>query len=302
MTRVLTVLLIWLCAASQAFAGTRIVVIQSDEMPYYTEPVAAFLDAFEEPITVINLRGRYSVAEAVAGRLKQSPPEVFLCLGAKAAYAIKYLFPNTPIVYASILAPNRFGIQGRHIAGVSMSVPAAATLSQYTSFFESTRRLGVIRGPNITNSRMEALEDAAAKSKIELITERARSPKSVVPVIHKLAKQVDVIWLQADRAIVNQRVFRRLVDEARRRQIGLIVESEAMVQAGALFAVVPSHAGVGKQAAEVVKRVLDGENPRAIGVQSPTEANVVLNLRALGTTQLEFDPLLLDFVDIKVGQ
>ena len=295
-------LFIALAFMGEAHAGARIAVIQSDDVPYYTEPVDAFLAAFEEPVTVINIHGRYPMAEAAASRLKDSPPEIFFCLGAKAAYAMKFLFPDIPIVYASILAPGRFDIKGPKIAGVSMTVPAAAAVSQYTSFFESTKKLGVIRGPNITNNRMEALEEAAAGSKVELVTERARSPKGVIPIIHKLAPQVDALWLQADRAIINQRVFRRLVDEARRRQVGLIVESEAMVRAGALFAVVPSHEGVGKQAASVVSRILAGENPRHIGIQSPTEANVVLNLTTLNASNLNFDTLLLDFVDVKVGE
>ena len=288
--------------AATAYGGARIAVIQSDDVPYYTEPVEAFLEAFDEPVTVVNIHGRYPMAEAAATRLKNDPPEVFFCLGAKAAYAMKFLFPDTPIVYASILAPGRFEIKGPKITGVSMTVPAAAAVSQYKSFFEATKTLGVIRGPNITNSRMEALEAAAAGSKVELITERARTPKGVVPIIHKLAPQVDALWLQADRAIINQRVFRRLVDETRRRQIGLIVESEAMVRAGALFAVVPSHDGVGKQAADAVRQILDGANPRHIGIQSPTEANVVLNLTTLKASNLKFDSLLLDFVDVKVGE
>jgi ABC-type uncharacterized transport system substrate-binding protein len=75
-----------------------------------------------------------------------------------------------------------------------------------------------------------------------------------------------------------------------------------MVKAGALFAVVPSHDGVGGQAADAVKRILNGDSPRDIGVASPTQANVVLNIRTMKNANLEFDKLLLDFVDIKVGE
>lgn len=286
--------------ASTALAGPRIAVVQSDQVPYYTKPTDAFLEQFDEPISVINIQGRYAKAQAIKERFKDEPPEVFFCLGAKAAYAIKLLFPKTPIVYASILAPSRFDIQGPYIAGVSMTVPPAAALSQYVSFFENTKRIGVIRGPNITNTRMRDLENAAARVRIELLTERARSPKNVVPVVHRLGKDVDAIWLQADRAIVNPRVFQRLVEETRRRQIGLIVESEAMVRAGALFAVVPKHEGVGTQAAKAVTRILEGASPREIGIESPTLANVVVNIDTMQNSNLEFDSLLLDFVDIKV--
>ena len=287
-------------STQSALAGARIAVVQSDELPYYTAPTQAFLDQFDEPISVVNIQGRYAKAQAIKDRFEDAPPEVFFCLGAKAAYAIKRLFPKTPIVYASILAPSRFDIQGPYIAGVSMTVPPAAALSQYVSFFENTKRIGVIRGPNITNTRMQDLEDAAARVRVELLTERARSPKNVVPVVHRLGKDVDAIWLQADRAIVNPRVFQRLVEETRRRHIGLIVESEAMVRAGALFAVVPKHEGVGTQAAKAVSRILNGTSPREIGVESPTLANVVVNIDTMQNSNLEFDKLLLDFVDIKI--
>ena len=73
-----------------------------------------------------------------------------------------------------------------------------------------------------------------------------------------------------------------------------------MVRAGALFAVVPKHEGVGTQAAKAVRRILDGASPREIGIESPTLANVVVNINTMQTSNLEFDQLLLDFVDIKI--
>jgi ABC-type uncharacterized transport system substrate-binding protein len=78
----------------------------------------------------------------------------------------------------------------------------------------------------------------------------------------------------------------------------LMVETENMVRAGALFAVVPDGEGVGRQAARLVKRILDGEQD--VATERPNEVQVVLNVGTLDAGQLDFDYLLLDFVDVVV--
>ena len=286
--------------APLAFGGPRIAVIQSDELSPYTLPVEAFVNEFDEAVTVINIKGRYPNGQAAAKRLMEDPPDIFFCLGAKAAYVMRDFFPKVPMVFASVLTPARYGITGRRVAGISTTVSPAATVSQFASFFEKTKKIGILRGPSISDGRIEEMRKAAAKSGIELVVERARSPKNTMKIFHSMSNQVDAIWLQSDREIITPKVFRRLADACRTRQIPMIVESESMVRAGALFAVTPKPDGLGQQAAEMVKDILNGTSPADLGLQTAEQANVVLNMRTVRTAKLPFDPFLLDFVDITI--
>ena len=89
-------------------------------------------------------------------------------------------------------------------------------------------------------------------------------------------------------------------EEARRRRLPLLVDTQNMVEAGGLFTLTPDHEAVGRQAAVMATELLGGEVPSNIGTDSPEKLLVVLNTRTIERSGLEFDRLLLDFVDVVV--
>jgi len=295
----LAVLLLMTLLACPALAA-RVVVVVSDDLAPYTTPVQPFLDALGEPAEVFNLRGRESDAQALSKRLSTRPPEVVFALGAKAAWIIKKNHPKVPLVHAAILAPGRYDIEGRNTAGVAMVAAPELALSQFSGFFDTVKRVGVLRGPSIPDARIEAMERAAKEIGIELVVERVRNPADVRRALHKLGAKVDAVWLQMDRAVVDRPTYRFIVEETQRTRRMLVVESENMVRAGGLFATIPDPAGIGRQAAAIVRQVLDEDRRLKGEIEDPEDLDVVLNLAVLRLINAPFDPLLLDFVDVKV--
>lgn len=288
-----------LLLATPAFAA-RVVVVVSDDLAPYTEPVQPFLDALGQEAEVYNLRGRETDATALAKRLQGRPPDVVFALGAKAAWTIKKQLPKVPLVYASILAPSRFDIEGRGTLGVGMVAAPELALSQFNGFFPTIKRVGVLRGPSIPDARIASMERVAKELGVELVVERVRSPVEVRQALHNLAPKVDALWLQADRAVVDRTTYRFVVEETQRTRRALVVETENMVRAGGLFATVPDPAGTGRQAAAVVREILSGDRTLLGEVVDPEEVDVVLNLGALRSVGVMFDTLLLDFVDVVI--
>lgn len=290
-------LLLLLLATLSAPAGQGVVVVQSDDIAAYTEPVPAFLDELGRPAAVVNLHGRRSEADALVRRLRREDPEAVFCLGAKAAWAIHQGLPLTPMVYAVVLNPERYGIEGPQIAGVSMQVAPELHLSNFTGFFPSVRTLGVLRGPSLSESELADLRRGADAVGLDLVVEEVDSPRRVRSTFAGMAPRIDALWLQPDRDMLTSDSFRALTEEATRRRLPLLVETDNMVRAGGLFAVVPEPGGLGRQAARMVERILEGAAPAILGVEDPEEVRVVMNLRTLRRAELELDELLLDFVD-----
>lgn len=285
--------------ASPAFAA-RVVVVVSDDLTPYTAPVQPFLDALGEPAEVFNLRGRESDAQALSKRLAARPPEVVFALGAKAAWIIKKNHPKVPLVHAAIIAPGRFDIEGKNTAGIAMVAAPELALSQFSGFFSTVKRVGVLRGPSIPDARIQAMEATAKELGIELLVERVRNPADVRRALHQLGPKVDALWLQMDRAVVDRPTYRFIVEETQRTRRMLVVESENMVRAGGLFATVPDPSGIGRQAAAIVRQVLDDGRRLRGEIEDPEELDVVLNLLVVRAINAPFDPLLLDFVDVKI--
>ncbi|TVQ93200.1 MAG: hypothetical protein EA397_05340 [Deltaproteobacteria bacterium] len=280
--------------------GSRVVVIVSDDLSPYTDPVETFLEALGEPATVYNLRGRESDAMGLAKRLAKDPPEVIFALGAKAAWTARTQLPKVPLVYTSVLAPTRFGIEGTRTAGVSMVAGPELAVSEFHNYFPDYKKIGVLRGPSIPDARIEAMESAAKLLGIELEVQRVRNPRDVRQALRTLGPKVDAFWLQPDRAVIDRPTYRFVVEETRRTRRPLVVETENMVRAGGMFATVPDARGTGRQAASIVREVLDKGRYLRGEIVDPEEVDVVLSLSSLRAAGAELDPLMLDFVDVVV--
>lgn len=296
----ITSMLTGLLWSSVAFAGPRVAVLQSDDLDAYTDPVPAFMEALGEPALIVNLHGRRADAAAAVTRLRRDDVDAIFALGAKAAWTAAQELPNTPVVYASVLEPRRYGVQGGQVTGIDATVEPGLYLSQFNGFFPDILNIGVIRGPNSDPARQQAMQDAADAVGVTLTVVQATTPREVRRSLGTLAPEIQALWLQPDREMLDASTFRYLTEESRRRALPLLVETENMVSAGALFAVVPDADGVGEQAAALVMRILGGAAPAVLPVESPQRTQVVLSTRAARLAEIDVDPLLLDFVDVVV--
>jgi len=295
-----SLLVLGLLAGAPAWAGPRVAVVQSDDLDPYTEPVPSFLEALGEPALVLNIHGREVEARAVAKRLRREDPEVVFALGAKAAYTVRHELPDTAMVYAMVINPDRYGIPGERTIGIEATVSPSRYLSQFVGFFPDVRTIGVLRGPLGTDDRMAELQGVARTLDLTLLVDEIATPRRVRRAFNDMAPKIDALWLQPDREMMTAESFRLLTEEARRRRLPLLVETNNMVRAGALFAVVPDPDGLGRQAADTTRQLLDGASPRVLPDEFPSEVLVVLNMRTLERAEIPFDPLLLDFVDVVV--
>ncbi|MEZ4323318.1 MAG: ABC transporter substrate binding protein [Myxococcota bacterium] len=277
----------------------EVAVVVSDDLEPYEAPVAAFKEALGVPVQTINLHGREIEAEVEMAALRQANPKVVFAIGAKAAYAARFRLPSTPLVYAQVHDPERYGIRGNQTTGVHAKVPAVTYLSQVQSFFPGVRSIGILRGPMDADER-SALEAASQEVGIELQVREVSSPRDFRKAFNQLVDDVDAIWLSPDREVLSPEAFRTAVQEMRRRQKPLLSDTANMVSAGAAFAVTPDTAGVGRQAAEIAARILDGAAPAVIDVQDPLELSTALNKRTLEAGTIAYEPLMLDFANLIV--
>ena len=284
--------------ASALSANPRVVVVVSDDLEAYRAPTEAFLTELGQQPRVYNLHGRRAEADLVVKQLRASSPEVIFCVGAKAAYAIKQGLPDTPVVYTAILNPRRHGLTGENITGVTMTVEPVTFLSQFAGFFPDATRIGVIRGPDTTDQRMLAMEAAAVELDKQLAVQQITNAREIRRAFVELTRQdIDALWLPLEITAMTTSAYRALSEEVRRRHLPLLVEMEGMVEAGGLFTMAPEPSALGRQAAGLVRRILDeGDVGRP---EPPEKVLVVLNTRTLDAAGLsaDFDPLLLDFVD-----
>jgi putative ABC transport system substrate-binding protein len=294
------ILVFSLLFALPAGASPRVAVVQSGDFAAYREPVPAFLETVDEPTQVVVIRGRQQDAEELIERLARTNPIVVFCLGAKAAWTVRRLMPNTPMVYAAVNEVERYGVEASIVTGVRNHVAPVTYLSQFLGFFPDVRNVGILRGPSVSEQRIEELLAAANEVGVTITTVDVPTSRAVRKSFVAMAPNVDAVWLQPDRDILTRESYRLLTEEARRLRVPVMVDTYNMVRAGGLFAVVPDSDGIGVLAAEMVRDILGGKSPSEIEVRDPRNLSVVVNMRTVQSSQIPFDTLLLDFVDVVV--
>ncbi|MCA9568819.1 MAG: hypothetical protein KC656_13300 [Myxococcales bacterium] len=281
-------------------ARPDVTVIVSGDIGPYLDPVPAFTDAVGVPVQTINIHGRWVEAEVEILALKAAEPEVVFALGAKAAWTVRNLMPNTPMIYAAVLDPERYGLPGNQVTGIHATVAPVTYLSQVSAYFPTVTDIGVIRGTGITAEDEEALNAAAKEVGLRLTIEKVDSPRTFRRAFNSLAESQDAVWVSPERGVLTPEAFRTAVEEMRRRRKPLLADTENMVTAGAAFAVTPSPEGIGRQAAELAKRVLDGGAPAIMPVEDPLELSTAINIRTLEAGEIAFEALMVDFANVVI--
>lgn len=292
--------MLWLWALP-ASAGNRVGVVVSDDLEVYRAPTEALLSQRPEQPRVYQLHGRAQDAAAVTKELAAWSPHVVVCVGAKAAYAVKAAMPSTPVVYVAVRDPARYGIAGPQITGITMTVDPLTFVSQFVGFFPDVDTIGVIRGPQTSDERAAALRAAGDELDKDVVIESVTGPREVRRALTALVDAgAEALWVPPDRAVLTTGTYRMLAEEARRRHLPLLVDTAPMVEAGGTFTMVPDPVGAARQAGALVDQILLGAAPAVLPPQTPEDLLVVLNTRTLAAAGLEVDPLLLDFVDVRI--
>lgn len=284
-----------------AFAARPdVAVIISDDLDPYLSPVSAFTEAVGVPVQTINIHGREIEAEVEIEALKMVDPKVVFATGAKSAWAVRTMMPNTPLIYASVLEPDRYGLPGMQVTGVRAIVPPVTYLSQVTAFFPTVRTVGLLRSKDLTAEEEQLLVEAGKEVGLTLTVERVESPRAFRKAFNSLAESQDAIWLSPERGVLTPEAFRTAVEEMRRRRKPLLGDTQNMVAAGAAFAVTPSPDGVGRQAAALAERILDGAAPAILPVADPELLSTALNRRTLDAGEIPYEVLMVDFADVVI--
>lgn len=280
-----------------------VAVVKSDSLTAYDAPAQAILTSLngKTPVEIHDIKGDRGTAEDVIEELRRDEPEVVVALGAKAAYAVREGLPDTPMVYAMVNDPSRYGLEGMLVTGVSEAVPPDALMAQVHLFAPDVERIGMVLHSENSDAGVAEAIAAAERAGFELKVLRVTRERDVKGAFTRLHDTVDAVWLVPDPVVVTPENFRFVREESRRIGLPVIANSEVLVQAGALMCVAPDYSVVGEQAAQLALEILSGTLPGDLPEAQPTAVRVVLNRETMDAIDLDIDPMLLDFVDEVVG-
>jgi len=274
---VLTVLLV-LCPA-RAGAGPKIAIVSIDEESSTLRTIKGIKQSFDRSGLTVDyhdatLSGHPATDSEVIRSLRAFDPELFITVGSYATSVVSQNFPKRPIIFATVINPMASGFvktmyrPAGNITGAALDIPADIQFKYFQRVVGDIRRMGVIYSDETENIIRQA-EIAARALGIELVSVKIKTEKDIPRAIDSLCKVSDALWSVADHNVYTPQSTRHIILQTLRNRIPMMAFSQSLVESGGLFTLDFDFKDIGRQAGEIARRVLRGENPGEIPVSTP---------------------------------
>lgn len=236
--------------------------------------------------TYESAQGNPATAAQIAREFVGNSPDVIVPISTPSAQAAAAATRDIPIGFSAVTDPVAAGLvasneaPGGNVTGVSDLSPIAEHVALVKEVAPEAEAVGFIYNPGEANSvvLLEYFREAAEKEGLSVVEAAANKSADVQAAARSLVGKAQAIYVPTDNTIVS--ALESLVAVAEENDLPLISGDTDSVERGALASVGFNYYEVGKQTAEVVLRVLKGENPGEIPVTFATGTDLVVNRKA----------------------
>ena len=206
--------------------------------------------------------------------IRQAGVDIVLTVGSAATSIAKRHFENTPIVFSSVMYPAVSGFvisldnPGKNITGASLNIPTDIQFEKFKKIVPDLRMIGVLYSSN-TTPLIRRADGIAERLGMELVAIQVNHQKDLPAAMDSLTKVCDGIWSVADPNLFSPQSTKFILLRSLRAGIPFMGFSRYVVESGALFALDFDYKAVGRQAGDIVNRILSGTPPENIRVTVP---------------------------------
>lgn len=270
--------LLVLSASLRSAAGSgRVIAVKSGDLALYDAAIRAFQERIDRPVDVLSLHDDPASSSETIDAIRSHAPSLVLAFGAQAASLVHAETPWVPLVFARVLAPERYGLAGETVTGVRQLVPPLAQLKLLRKLVPSVRRIGVPFNPDLMRGLVDEATAAARALDLSLRLVPCRDKRDAGGVLASVLDRVDALWVPPDPTFINPETAPLLLQLARTHRIPLMVHTDELVARGALVSLYVDDRQLGSAVAGVAGKVLSGARPCDVPVADPPES-LAINL------------------------
>jgi putative ABC transport system substrate-binding protein len=261
----------------RAGAAERVLVLKSQNSPQINEALEGFRSVCDEPLHELDLRGKTDRKNDVLEAIREIQPTIVVAFGPQAAVTALANVGKLPLVFAMVPDPQKRGLHGSNIAGISLNIPAFVQFTNYTNLLLNVKRIGVIYDERKTGELVKEAQATAGKMGLELVAISISSEKAVKDALNRLlAQNISALWMIPDETVVTPVSFEFLRKETSKNKIPFLAASDIFVQQGALAGLSVDYKDLGRQASEMVRRILKDGQPDG-RLEAPAKVNLAVN-------------------------
>jgi putative tryptophan/tyrosine transport system substrate-binding protein len=283
----ITFLILALLLAALPATAAEVLVVQSVRSPQYDEALVGFRDSCSAETRTLVLSD-YADAE-LARVVREERPRLVLALGDGALTAARRI-RSTPVLALMALGVASQTARPANLTGVDLLVKP----EQYLALFKKikVRRIGVVYDPARTERYLQTARGAAKQLGLELVTREVHDPRQTLAQLNSLQGKVDALWVLPDSTAVTRESLEAYFLFSQGQSVPVISFSAAHLKLGALLVLEIDRGDLGRQAGELARQILQGEEPGELSVASPRKVALKVNDAVAKRLNYPFDLML----------
>jgi putative ABC transport system substrate-binding protein len=215
--------------------------------------------------------------------IREDQPRLILAIGDEALAAARKI-RNTPVVAVLTLRIGSPGALPRNLSGISMFVSPERYISLFRSM--NARRVGIIHNRAKCGWYLAEARQTAKEAGIELVVREVSSPRETVDTLSRLSGQVDALWMLPDATTVTSETTEAFFLFGQNHSVPVVAFSSMYLNMGAAAVLDIDRKELGRQAAEMARKILDGapiaEVSYPSGIKLKTNVTVLKRLNLSG--------------------
>jgi putative ABC transport system substrate-binding protein len=210
---------------------------------------------------------------------------------------IVFRHPADPVMLGLVKNANRPGGNVTGVAAFSLDANQKR-MEVLKQIFPNLRRIHIFYDANnrFSPDNFAAAEKSARQLKLEVIEHPVKTAREFKSSLAQMeVNPGDAIFQIADDLVESQGSV--LLEEAKKRRMATMFHSEVWASKGSLAAYGPNYYEMGRQAADLIDKILKGAHPKDLAVAHANKFDLAINLRTANSIGLKIAPELLNKAD-----
>ncbi len=233
-----------------------------------------------------NAQGDRTALKTIAQDLVTGGCDLILAIATDSAQAVAAETTEIPILFTAVTDPVTAQLvetnekPGTNATGTNDMNPVADQVELLQKLAPKAKRVGVVYNAGEVNSvvQVDMVKEAASKIGLEVVDATVSNTSEVMQAAQSLVGRVDAIYIPTDNTVSSS--VESVIKVAETNALPVVVGEAGMVDRGALATIGIDYDKLGRQTAEMALRILEGEKPQDIAVESQRDMELVINMKA----------------------
>ncbi|MEQ1557469.1 MAG: ABC transporter substrate binding protein [Methyloglobulus sp.] len=273
--------------------AVRVLVIGNSVDEPYQKAVAGFKSQFSGPTKpeFIDLTLRES-SSSDAKKIKAINPDLIYALGNETTEWAMQQTSSIPIV-STLVVNNDIFKQSANITGVRLDFSLKTQFQWLKKFFTPPKNVAILYNPAENAAAIQTAQIISQQEGFKLVPIIVQTPKELPYALERLDTDIDVLLAIPDEMTMSVNTAKEVLLASFSNKVPLIGLSDNWVKSGALYALSWDYEDLGKQCADIAKKIASGASVRSISAEHPRKVTYTINTKIANDMDMEISSSVL---------